>query len=171
VDDAEIEILEPPNKKAKTANSKTLDDNTDKLANIDTKLDEVVTRVGFLYNKLDEVITRVRFLDDIRKVFECVICRCPVKYPVVAKCCQRIVGCRACVERWFTTKSRCPMCSVSGHVDEVIYLKRIDDLVAFFRPESPDPPSTSPGTATVEEDSDDDFEPSFRVPIPPRLRS
>ena len=62
-------------------------------------------------------------------------------------------------------------------MDETISLKGIDDLVAFFRPEVPDLPSTSEGSATTaaiaitEEDSDDDFEPSFRVPIPPRSRS
>ena len=81
VDDAEVEILEPSNKKRKTANSEDSTVAIDKLASMDTKLDEVVTR-------LDEVIARVGFLDDIRKVFECVICRCPVKNPVVAKCCE-----------------------------------------------------------------------------------
>lgn len=148
VDDAEVVFLEPSNKKVKTSNS--LADSTlnsvaiDKLTNIDKKLDEVVARVGFL--------------DDIRKVFECVVCRCPVKSPVVARCCQRIVGCRACVERWFTTNTRCPLCSVSGRMDDVIPLKGIDDFVAFFRPESPDLPAvTATATAATHEDSDDDF--------------
>ncbi len=106
--------------------------------------------------KLDEVHTKVGFVDSIRKVFECVICRSPVKNPVVARCCQRIVGCRECVQRWITNNSRCPLWSVSGDLEEAITLKGIDDWLSVFRPpetRDPLPPSTS------ENNSGDDFEP------------
>lgn len=121
--------------------------------------------------KLEEINTRVKFVDEIRKVFECNICRSPVKQPVVALCCQRIIGCGECVQRWLLTNQRCPFCSITGRMDEIFNLKGMDDLVNFFRigeestgsrgsprgsfiPPPPRPPS----------DSDDDFE-------LPRLRS
>ena len=59
--------------------------------------------------------------------------QCLPHQPKEAPCCQRIIGCGQCVQGWILTNSRCPLCSVSGHMTEVFGLKGIDDLTGFFR--------------------------------------
>ena len=72
-------------------------------------------------------------MDDVKKGFECVICHLPARAPVVSPCCQRIIGCGQCVQRWLLSSSRCPLCSVTGRMTEVFGLKGIDDLTGIFR--------------------------------------
>ena len=123
--------------------------------------------------KLDRMDKKLSFIDDIRAAFQCVICRSPARLPVVAPCCQRIIGCGECVQRWILNNSRCPLCSVSGRMMESFGLKGIDHLTGFFRVGESVVDTASQSTSSVNvEDVDDDsaneFEdtPTFRVPRP-----
>ena len=111
--------------------------------------------------KLDAMDKKLSFVTEIQRTFECVICRSPVHRPLVAPCCQRIIGCKECVSKWLVSNIRCPLCSVSGRVGEAIELKGIDDLVGIFRSVPTEPSVTSPVGADEEiseSDSTDDFE-------------
>ena len=116
-----------------------------------------------IVKKLDELDRKLSFITELQRTFECVICRSPVRNPLVASCCQRIIGCKECVRRWLVSNSRCPLCSVSGRMGEALELKGIDDLVAMFRPVHTEPCASSPDRAdeeniAIESDSADDFE-------------
>jgi len=111
--DEDVDI-EPPHKKAKLLGT------------------DVISRFDIVDKKLDVIDKKLSFLENMKKVFECVICRSTVCCPVVSTCCQRIIGCKRCVSTWRTTNLRCPLCSVSGSTD-AIELKGMDDVIAIFR--------------------------------------
>lgn len=110
--------------------------------------------------KVGKIATNLAFVEDIKTALECVICRFPVKGPVVANCCHRIIGCGKCVRRWLRTNTRCLLCSMTGHMDSTVILKGFDELAAFFRiGEShavPSPPPHSP-ISFSDDSGDDDF--------------
>ena len=129
---------EPPSKKAKS-------DDSDYLHRIEDKVDVIVKKLAFL--------------DDFRKVFDCIICKMPAHEPIVSVCCQRVVGCKLCVDRWCSNNPRCPLCSVTGRMKERFLLQRVDDLSALFRAVEGPAKSTSPPTIDIEsDDSANDFE-------------
>ena len=116
-------------------------------------------------------IKKLSFLDDIKKVFECVICRSTVSAPLVSPCCNRIIGCRACVTTWRNTNTRCPLCSISGRMAQAFELKGIDDFTALFRAGESSGNIEASGGAdvdTVSTGSSDEFEDlppvNFNVP-------
>ena len=153
----EVVIVEPSCKKIQTTEGHVLGNIQGKLEHIDKKLDQIEKKLSFM--------------DDIKKTFECVICRMPARSPVVAPCCQRIIGCGQCVQRWILNNSRCPLCSVTGRMTEVFGLKGIDDLTGFFRLGESDSQASSSPVVDVEvtdEDSSSEFEDArtFRVPQP-----
>ncbi len=124
--------------------------------------------------KIDAILNKLTFVDDMRRVFECVVCRLPVKLPVVSPCCQRIIGCKECVSRWLETNRRCPLCSVSGRTADAFDLKGIDELIGFFRAsensgqqqDSHSQPAEAPAVPpVVDVTSDDEFEdlPNFNM--------
>ena len=82
---------------------------------------------------LESIDKKLSFVTELQCTFECVICRSPVKRPLVAPCCQWIIGCKECVGKWLVSNSWCPLCSVAGRVGEAIQLNGIDDLVGMFR--------------------------------------
>lgn len=110
--------------------------------------------------KLKSIDKKLSFVTELQRTFECVICRSPVKCPLVAPCCQRIIGCKECVGKWLVSNSRCPLCSVVGRVGEAIELKGIDDLVGMFWVSSVSDSATPDRVdeEIISSDSADDFE-------------
>ena len=156
--DDDVAIVEPPTKKARVAQV----DVEKSVAPVLEKLEEVEKAVKDVNKKLD-------FVEEMRKSFECVICRLPCKLPVVSRCCQRIVGCTVCVKRWSEANSRCPLCTVETSTASYFALKGIDPITGLFR--IGDDRETSQGsiiidtdtaTATTSDDSSNEF-PPFRV--------
>ena len=105
-EDDDIVIFEPSAKKAKKNND----------CSLKISLEDI-------HKKLDSIDSKVSFSTNLRKALECIICRSTVKMPVVSPCCQRIIGCKWCVERWASTKSSCPLCSARGRLSQTIQLK------------------------------------------------
>ena len=117
-------------------------------------------------NSIGEKLSLVDSLVDVaKKIMECVICKSVVQSPVVSKCCQRIIGCRACVNTWRGTSTRCPLCSICGRMSDLLELKGFDDVTSLLRAGDRESEST---TIAVDsgETSSDDFEdlPNFPVP-------
>ncbi len=77
------------------------------MSQFSAKLDSVLAEVSRINAKL-------RFMDDLTKLFECVVCKSICKHPVVAQCCQRLIGCSGCVERWLQS---CPLCVTLSSID------------------------------------------------------
>lgn len=136
-------VTEPPRKKIKADTS-------------------IISKFDAIEKKLDVIDRKLSFLENMKKVFECVICRSTVCCPVVSTCCQRIIGCRVCVSTWRTTNQRCPLCSVSGSMD-TMELKGIDDAIAVFRAGE----DTREGDQPVDVDNDSDNSSDDFVDLPP----
>ena len=116
---------------------------------IPEKLEEVKSAVSCVHQKLV-------FMNDLKKGFECVICRLPSKCPVVASCCQHVVGCSACVNRWRETHSRCPLCSITSTPSVFFSLKGITGL--FRVGDDREAMTTEVETAATSDDSSNEFE-------------
>ena len=91
--------------------------------------------------------------------------------PLVSPCCNRIIGCRACVTTWRNTNTRCPLCSISGRMAEAFELKGIDDFTALFcagESSGNIEASSSADVDTVTTGSNDEFEdlPPVNVSVP-----
>ena len=70
------------------------------------------------------------------EAFKCTICHeLPMTPPLIyANCCNRLVGCQQCVQRWQDKKDfgSCPLCRQSGSATST--LRGLDDLIAEIRP-------------------------------------
>ena len=117
--DEDVVVVDHPRKKIKLTS-----DGDDVV--ILTKLEEVEKAVREINEKLG-------FLGELKKAFECIICRLPSESPVVTMCCQRVVGCDECVKKWREAHSRCPLCSVEGRMRECFNLKGVDGVTGLFR--------------------------------------
>lgn len=152
--DNEVTILEQPQKRRKTT------------CEGDTSL-----KVLSIDNKLDEIDKKLSFIEELRKAFECIICQSSAKPPMVTVCCQSVIGCKECVERWCLTNTHCPLCSVTGRMTESFCLKGFHDLLGVSDRHTV--PATSSPVTDLEAASDDsanEFEemPAFQVPCAPR---
>ena len=112
---------------------------------LNKKLDSIEGKLSFSGN----------FAETAKKIFECVICKSVVN----SKCCQRMSLCH------HITSSRCPLCSVSGRMDDVLELKGIDDDISLLRVGDRENESTTTIAVDTGESTDDDFEdlPNFSV--------
>ena len=108
-------IVEPPCKKMKGASEPQV---LVGAAGMGAKLEEIG-------KKLDSVCQQLSFIDDLKKVFECVICRAVAKAPIISTCCHRVIGCAECVEQWCRANSRCPLHVLSNWAhDGVLWPQR-----------------------------------------------
>ena len=152
---------EPPKKRARVKGKEKMDDELDSTHG---RLDEVI-------KKLESIERKMSVFDDLRKAFECCICKFSCNTPTVAPCCGRVIGCSACVERWMSVESTCPLCRVNGTITQRFHLKGFEELTAFFRmvdcsSSNVQPPNSASDPLTIVDSSSDDtvFEdlPPFR---------
>lgn len=150
--DGDVEIIEPAAKKPRIA---------------DETVADILQKVCNVERDVKSINEKLQFISDIKKGFECVVCRLPCREPVVSSCCQRIIGCGECVSRWANSNSRCPLCRIETSTTTSFHLKGIDCITGLFRLVDD---RDNVGEATVEvdtatsEDSSNEFEdlPSFR---------
>lgn len=123
---------------------------------ITSKLDQVVAGVKALQRRND-------LTGSISSLFECVICKDVMQVPQFSPCCQCLVGCRQCVNRWFEDHNTCPHCSTPGPLMAYTDLRGFDEVLTLLRrlrsgeaeqtathvPHVPSPP---------DDRSDDDFD-------------
>lgn len=111
---------------------------------------------------VEKIGKQMEFLKLFAKVFECIICRDIAKKPIVANCCQHLLGCQACVAKWFDESGNCPHCASSLNLARRIELKGMDEMLqlASLICEQKDHGNTeSTSTPPAISDSDSDFEP------------
>ena len=157
--DEDVVIVEPQAKKVRV----DLDD-TDTLER--TVTNPILEKLEEVKNAVSCVNQKLVFMDNLRKGFECVICRLPSKCPIVASCCQHVVGYSACVNRWRETHSWCPLCSIASTSTVFFALKGVDGITGLFRVgDDHEAMTTEIETTTTSDDSSNEFEelPIFRT--------
>ena len=113
-------------------------------------MQEVTTKLTMIDKKLG-------FLNELGQGFQCIICKSLAILPVVSSCCQRVIGCEACVNHWMTLNDRCPLCSTQGgDIANRFTLKGFDDTLSLLHITSKD--RTDEGLPPPESDSDEDFQ-------------
>ena len=127
---------------------------------ISDKLDVVIRR-------LDAIDKRTRLLEELRRGFECCICKHTSRKPLVSPCCGRLIGCRTCVDFWVVNGKNCPLCRMTREIDRRFELKGFDDVTSLFRAMESDEPYQFLDTANEidlsqlenqDDDDDDVFE-------------
>ena len=92
---------------------------------------------------LDEISEK---LDDLAKVcqsnsilstsikenFKCCICFKMARPITVSGCCQRLLGCTPCVERWYGQDGRCPVCKSDDGREKYFSLKGVEDFAVII---------------------------------------
>ena len=67
---------------------------------------------------------------DLKNAFICVVCQNTARPEViVSMCCSSILGCKACVDRWFQESNTCPKCRVDQNETLHHPLKGFDDAL------------------------------------------
>ena len=148
----EDEELLPPSKRARTdSGSKTLDE---------------------VFEKVDKIESKFTFISLLIKAFECVVCKAVMSKPMVSTCCQRIVGCCVCVQRWISGHNRCPHCSADTGLGQLKELKGLEEMLTAAKVLNGDSDMQEsvyeqhPQYESIEESSDDDFEtPRIRLNV------
>ena len=82
-----------------------------------------------ILDRLDKIDRRTKLFEDLKKAFECCICKATCRKPLVSSCCGRIVGCRACVD--LTASRRCPLCRAIS--EQRFELKGFSSLLSIFQ--------------------------------------
>ena len=102
-----------------------------------------------ILDKISKLEKEMEFLKELSQALLCSVCKSVAKRPVVSPCCQRVVGCESCVNRWVRgDTSTCPFCNTSGPINQRFSLKRFDEVVTLLavvhnRGDSADSPSAS----------------------------
>lgn len=73
----------------------------------------------------------------LKTTFKCVICHDVIAPPVIySTCCQTIIGCESCVDRWYRMKGesmllteKCPHCNIPRGFSKAQRLKGLDDFL------------------------------------------
>ena len=125
------------------------------------KSSECNEKIDVIIEKLDFLNKNLTFVENVKKLFECVICKSTISSPMVSSCCQRIIGCKLCVTTWRESSSRCPLCSVVTPMSNAFELKGFDDMTfVHSTTEGTDRSTSTPATVIDVSDnsSSEEFE-------------
>ena len=98
--------------------------------------------------------------DEIKRAFECTICKQVARQPVISGCCQRLVGCKNCLDMWLAHSPVCPLCKGNSIITGKVELKGFNDLLAFSRQVTSEDWTQTLSASQEREVDDDDFESS-----------
>ena len=90
-----------------------------------------------ILDKLNSIDNKLGFVKELQTSFQCVICRGILRQPIVASCCQRIIGCDQCVNSWLQESTRCPHCSSETSSIQKFRLRGLEDTLAFLHSTAP----------------------------------
>ena len=106
-----------------------------------TELEGALTEVVETAKKVARVETSAIILKvdrscimEIEKSLECTICKGAIEKPVVGTCCQSLLGCKLCLEEWFSTSESCPKCRSESGRSGQLELKGLDTVFKAIKP-------------------------------------
>ena len=86
-----------------------------------------------VYSKVDKTDSKFTFIGALTKALECVVCKGVMTKPMISTCCQRLVGCSVCVQRWISRNNRCPHCSADTGMGQLKELKGLEEMLTAAR--------------------------------------
>ncbi len=112
----------------------------------------------------------------LEEAFKCHICHSsPMELPAIfTRCCRNIVGCAVCVDAWYKSNSKCPLCRADRALPDTCPINGLDNLITAISPlfnadekldcsDVPGPSGVNPPLISHDsDDSDFDFELSSR---------
>ncbi|XP_013883193.1 rho-related protein racD [Austrofundulus limnaeus] len=72
-------------------------------------------------------------LQTIRQGFCCVVCKKFIKQPMFALCCQSIIGCKTCLERWHETSAHCAKCRGNNAGNKMFEVRGLGEAFSVLR--------------------------------------
>ena len=60
-------------------------------------------------------------------------CKDVIQSPKFGLCCQRIICCNDCINRWFEDHSTCPHCATPGTVSDYKDVRGLDGLLVVLQ--------------------------------------
>ena len=113
---------------------------------IEEKLEMILSEVGGIKEALGEMMTLsadssvpMGLKHILQETFKCHICHTvPINPPViVTKCCKTILGCKSCINSWYSGKDAltktCPSCRAASGYNETMLLHGLDDFLIQVR--------------------------------------
>ena len=86
---------------------------------------EVRSDLNNVKQSLQRLEKRSMIEEETKRAFQCNICKQVVRQPVTSGCCQRLVGCKDCLDMWLAHSPVCPLCK---GITSKMELKGFDDL-------------------------------------------
>ena len=78
--------------------------------------------------KIQQMIRPDGALRRVQSIFECVICRSVMDTPLFSPCCNRMLGCSACLHNWFAHSPTCPHCKQAVTATEWLEVKGLQEI-------------------------------------------
>ncbi len=97
----------------------------------DGKLDIILERVEQVHTRVGVLEDHLQFIMFMKDIFDCVVCKGTTKSPMFATCCQRVIGCEQCVERWVSSNKSCPHCSTDTATHRFMKVRGFDEVLSM----------------------------------------
>ncbi|XP_070409094.1 uncharacterized protein [Nothobranchius furzeri] len=81
-------------------------------------------------NRSTAVSLRAADAAAVKDAFACVVCKGPVVEPIVATCCQSLIGCLTCTEEWKKNSAFCPKCRADEFGINTVRVTGLSDALA-----------------------------------------
>ena len=122
--------------------------------------EEVKSDLSDVKQCLQRLEKRSMVEDEIKRAFECTICKQVARQPVISGCCQRLVGCKNCLDMWLAHSPVCRLCKGNSIITAKVELKGFNDLLALFPQGTSENRTQALSASQGREADDDDFESS-----------
>ncbi|CAL8391824.1 unnamed protein product [Arctogadus glacialis] len=97
---------------------------------------ESLENVANAIKKLSEVATahlQRPSLQPAKDAMSCLVCKAVFVDPQFATCCESLVGCRVCVQRWCASSDFCLKCRAANFAANVLAVRGLSPAADFFR--------------------------------------
>lgn len=85
-----------------------------------------------LQRKADTILTMKQKEEEVKHSFKCLVCGNIVFPCVVSPCCNIVVGCQQCIQRWLSTNDNCPHCRATMTIEACKVIPKLRSLDSVF---------------------------------------
>ena len=85
-----------------------------------------------LQSKADTILTMKQREEEVKHSFKCLICGNIVFPCVVSPCCNIVVGCQQCIQKWLSANDNCPHCRATMTIEACKVIPKLRSLDSVF---------------------------------------